>query len=321
MCGIAGLIYSNSALYKSLGSSLLALIQPLESRGPDSCGVALYSDQVMESQIKIVLQGNAATPWPQLQQWLNQTHQSLPIIDKKMIPEGQRLVVDLTKSQNFDLKQFKLDLQNQFPMLHVVSVGQAMEIYKSTGPIAALDRQYDLQQFSGTHGIGHTRMATESVVDTHHSHPFTSSYDLSLVHNGQVSNYYKLRFQLERMGAKFETQNDSEAIAHYIHYQLLQGRSLKASLHQLLEEVDGTYTCLVATRDKVALVRDKFAAKPAVIYESDGMVAIASEYRALLKLPDCDVNLTNATIREPDAGEVNIWSVVPAAKATVAMTR
>lgn len=320
MCGIAGLIYSNSALYKSLGSSLLSLIQPLESRGPDSCGVALYSDQVVESQIKIVLQGNAAAPWLQIQSWLAQNHASLAIVDQQMIPEGQRLVVDLAKSQDFDLTQFKLDLQDHFPLMHVVSVGQAMEIYKSTGAIAALDQQYELQQFSGTHGIGHTRMATESVVDTHHSHPFTSSYDLSLVHNGQVSNYYKLRFQLERMGARFETQNDSEVIAHYIHYQLLQGRSLKAALHQLLEEVDGTYTCLVATRDKVALVRDKFAAKPAVIYESDQMVAIASEYRALLKLSNFDANRASAMIREPDAGEINIWSVVPVMQAA-AMTR
>lgn len=312
MCGIAGLIYTHSALYESLGATLLSLIQPLESRGPDSCGVALYSDAVAASQIKILLHGDPATDWQQVQQWLEQ---SLALLDLQLLEDGQRLTIDLA-APGFDLAQFKQSLRSRFPRAHVVSVGQAMEIYKETGAIAALNRKYSLGNFSGTHGIGHTRMATESVVDTHHSHPFTSSYDLSLVHNGQVSNYYRLRFQLERMGAVFETQNDSEAIAHYIHYQLLQGKSLELALHQVLADIDGTYTFLVATSDKVALVRDKFAAKPAVIYETDEMVAIASEYRALLNLPSFDAN---ATIREPSAGEVNIWSVAAATKPATKM--
>lgn len=312
MCGIAGLIYYNSALRKSLGSTLLSLIQPLESRGPDSCGVALYGDPVEAAQVKLLLHGGEA--WQSVQQWLDG---SLAIVDRQWVPEGLRLVVDLANTREFDLAQFKRELHDRFPMVHVVSVGQAMEIYKETGAIVSLQRKYDLSQFSGSHGIGHTRMATESVVDTHHSHPFTSTYDLSLVHNGQVSNYYRLRFQLERMGAQFETQNDSEAIAHYIHYQLLQGKSLDQALHQLLEDIDGTYTFLVATRDKVALVRDKFAAKPAVVYETEDMVAIASEYRALLNLPHFN---PNAIIREPSAGEVNIWSVTSAARETPEMS-
>lgn len=314
MCGIAGLIYYNSALYESLGSTLLSLIQPLESRGPDSCGVALYSNQSEAAQIKILLHGDNTTPWQQVQQWLDE---SLAVVDRQVVPEGLRLIVDLAKAHRFDLAQFKLELHNRFPKAHVVSVGQTMEIYKAMGAIESLNHKYGLSHFSGSHAIGHTRMATESVVDTHHSHPFTSSYDLSLVHNGQVSNYYKLRFQLERMGAIFETENDSEAIAHYIHYQLLQGKSLDEALHLLLEDIDGTYTFLVATQDKVALVRDKFAAKPAVIYETESMVAIASEYRALLTLPNFD---PNAVIREPSSGEVNIWSVTSPVKEATAMS-
>ncbi|MBF2000469.1 MAG: amidophosphoribosyltransferase [Synechococcales cyanobacterium C42_A2020_086] len=309
MCGIAGLIYHSPALYSSLGSTLLALIQPLESRGPDSCGIALYSDQITAGQVKLLLHGTEATPWQQVHPWLEQ---AVRIVQRRDVPQGLQLTVDLSHS-TFDPVRFKQELHQQFPSLHVVSIGQSLEIYKATGSVESLSRKYGLSSFSGSHGIGHTRMATESVVDTHHSHPFTSSYDLSLVHNGQVSNYYKLRFQLERMGAVFETQNDSEALAHYIHYQLLQGKSLEAALHQLLQDVDGTYTFLVATGDKVALVRDKFAAKPAVIYETENQVAIVSEYRALLTLPGFD---PAATIREPGAGEVNIWSVTPSTMPT-----
>jgi methylamine---glutamate N-methyltransferase subunit A len=139
------------------------------------------------------------------------------------------------------------------------------------GPVQSLVRRYGLEEFTGSHGIGHTRMATESVVDTYHSHPFTSGFDLSIVHNGQISNYYRIRAVLERRGMVFETHNDSEASAHYVHYQLLQGKSLEESLHKLLKDLDGTYTFLVATADKMALVRDKFAAKPAMIYESPSL--------------------------------------------------
>lgn len=190
--------------------------------------------------------------------------------------------------------------------MHLISSGQLLEIYKEVGAAENLFQSYELKNFAGSHGIGHTRMATESVVDTYHSHPFTSAPDLCIVHNGQISNYYKLRFALERQGVGFETENDSEAIAHYIHQQLLLGKMLERSLHDLLKDIDGTYTFLVATTDRIALVRDKFAAKPAVVYESEKMVAIASEYRCFLNLPNFD---PSAVIYEPDAGEINIWSV------------
>ncbi len=235
MCGLAGIIYRTPELYSHLGRDLLSLIKPLTSRGPDSCGVAVYSPTIL------------------------------------------------------------------------YSVGQGVEIYKEVGGVENLAQKYGLLSFSGTHGIGHTRMATESVVDTNHSHPFTAGNDLSIVHNGQLSNYYNLRYQLEHRGANFATNNDSEAIAHYINYLLLEGKSLEAALNQLLNDIDGTYTFLVATSEKVALVRDQFAAKPAVIYESSNLIAIVSEYRGLLNLTNFDPTVT---IREPDAGEINIWSVV-----------
>ncbi len=319
MCGIAGLIYHTPEQYCHLGSDLLSLIRPLESRGPDSCGVALYRNQADSnsgtfSQVKVILQGEGNIPWSQVGDWISQV---APVDSIQTTTDGQQITLRLTDSHRFDLREFKQALCHSFPLIHLSSIGASLEIYKEVGSAKSLAHKYGLEGFSGSHGIGHTRMATESVVDTNHCHPFTSSLDLSVVHNGQISNYYKLRFQLEQTGAVFETNNDSEVIAHAIHSQLQQGKSLEAALKKLLDDLDGTYTFLVATQDQVGLVRDKFAAKPAVIYESPECVAIASEYQALMHLPNFD---STATIREPDAGEVNIWSVVAAPQRKVLQT-
>ena len=305
MCGIAGIIYRHPRRFQALGLEMLSLIQPLESRGPDSCGVGMYGKGIQPHQMKILLVAASSVQWKAVWQWLQQL---ADVVQFEAVGTGQRVTLQWKDEQRFNLplEELRANLAATFPQVHLMSVGQQLEIYKEVGTAENLFQKYDLKSFSGSHGIGHTRMATESVVDTYHSHPFTSAPDLCIVHNGQISNYYKLRFALEKQGVVFETHNDSEAIAHYIRSMLLLGLSLETALNRVLNNIDGTYTFLVATKDKVALVRDKFAAKPAVIYESQEMIAIASEYRCLLNLASFD---PSATIREPDAGEVNIWSV------------
>ncbi len=308
MCGIAGIIYRHSRDYSRLGSDLLTLIQPLESRGPDSSGVALYHSHQPSSVFTIVLRGQGKSRWQDVLQWFEAI---APVAQTAAITNGQRIRLDLSGLEGLDLTTVRWGFRQQFPDLHWVSAGYSLEVYKEVGAVANLDNAYGLHDFSGSHGIGHTRMATESAVDTDHCHPFTAGTDLAIVHNGQISNYYRLRFQLERSGVIFETDNDSELLAHYINYHLQQGEALESVLYRLLDVVDGTYTFLVATVDYVGLVRDRTAAKPAVIYETENMVAIASEYRALLNLPDFN---PKATVREPDASEINIWSTATGLK-------
>lgn len=310
MCGIAGIVYHHRKRYKNLGADLQTLIEPLESRGPDSCGVGLYGNRVTRDQVKLRLSPEAKVSWEDLRQWLAHFGR---VIQLEASGTEDCTILEWHGQQDF-YEELKAELVAR--QVHLTSMGQQLEIYKEVGSVADLFRKYNLAQFGGSHGIGHTRMATESVVDTTHSHPFTAAADLALVHNGQVSNYYKLRFALERQGVVFETDNDSEAIAHYIHQQLRQGKSLETALHQVLADIDGTYTLLVATADQVGLVRDKFAAKPAVIYESPECVAIASEFRCLINLPNHP-----ATIREPDAGEVNIWSTAPELVPEIALSQ
>lgn len=315
MCGIAGIIYHHRKRYKNLGADLRTLIEPLESRGPDSCGVGLYGNRIARDQVKLRMSTPASVSWKDVSQWLAHFGRVIQL-ETTGTEAGTVLEWHGQWHGQQDLHE-ELKAELGAHQVHLISLGVQLEIYKEVGSVADLFGKNNLAQFGGSHAIGHTRMATESVVDTAHSHPFTAAADLALVHNGQVSNYYKLRFALERQGVVFETDNDSEAIAHYIHQQLRQGKSLETVLHQLLADIDGTYTLLVATADQVGLVRDKFAAKPAVIYESPECVAIASEFRCLINLPDYPA----ATIREPDAGEVNVWSTAPERVPEIALSQ
>jgi len=163
--------------------------------------------------------------------------------------------------------------------------------------------RFDIAGMAGTHGIGHTRMATESAVTTMGAHPFSTGADQCLVHNGSLSNHNSLRRKLKYNGVHVETDNDSEVAAAYLTYKMGQGASLGEALETGLNELDGFFTFVVGTRDGFGVLRDPIACKPAVMAETDRYVAFGSEYRALVNLPDID----NARVWEPEPATVYFW--------------
>jgi amidophosphoribosyltransferase len=184
-----------------------------------------------------------------------------------------------------------------------MSAGQAIEIYKEMGSPREFVERFDLAGMSGSHALGHTRMATESRVTTEHSHPFSTGLDLCLVHNGSLSNHNRLRRRLRAEGIEFETDNDSEVAAGYLTWRLREGASLEQALEGCLEDLDGFYTFAVGTIDGFAVLRDPIACKPAVMAETDDWVAMASEYRAIAVLPGAET----ARTWEPEPGRVYSW--------------
>lgn len=223
MCGIAGIIYRNPQDYQKLGADLLSLIRPLESRGFDSCGVGLFGNKIEPPLIKIILIAKQAVEWEVIRRWFEQRTE---VISLENLETQCRIILQAEVS----IDNYRTQFQIAFPSVYWMSAGQQLEIYKEIGTPRDLFEKYHLRSFSGTHAIAHTRMATESVVNTYHSHPFVAGSDLCIVHNGQISNYYKLRFALERQGVKFTTNNDSEAIALYLRYQLIQGKTLEEAI-------------------------------------------------------------------------------------------
>jgi amidophosphoribosyltransferase len=189
------------------------------------------------------------------------------------------------------------------PDLRVMSAGTVIEIYKEVGRPARFIEDFRLAEFSGTHGLGHTRMATESRVSTEGSHPFSTGLDLCLVHNGSLSNHNRLRENLRREGIEFQTENDTEVAAGYLAWRMREGATLEQALEGCLEDLDGFYTFLVGTAEGFAVLRDPIACKPAVLAETDNWVAMASEYRAIAVLPGASA----ARIWEPQPRVVYAW--------------
>jgi glutamate synthase domain-containing protein 1 len=189
------------------------------------------------------------------------------------------------------------------PDLRVMSAGSVIEIYKETGLPIEFVEQFGLTDFQGTHALGHTRMATESRVTTEGSHPFSTGFDLCLVHNGSLSNHNRLRENLRRQGIEFQTENDTEVAAGYLAWRMREGATLEQALEGCLDDLDGFYTFAVGTADGFAVLRDPIACKPAVLAETEEWVAMASEWRAIAVLPGA----AEAETWEPQPGVVYVW--------------
>ncbi|TBU97833.1 class II glutamine amidotransferase [Stutzerimonas kirkiae] len=296
MCGIVGLYLKNPALESQLGKLFEPMLLAMTDRGPDSAGFAIYGDEVQDGWIKLTLQaGDASFDWKALMGEL----------------EG-RLGCSLDWFQNASAAVLKTnaseeavrtELADLAPDVRVMSVGQSIEILKGMGLPEEISQRFGLAGMKGSHIIGHTRMATESAVTMEGSHPFSTGQDLCLVHNGSLSNHFRLRQELRRHGIEFETENDTEVAAGYLTWRLRQGDSLKEALDHSLEDLDGFFTFAIGTRDGFAVIRDPIACKPAILAETDDYVAMASEYQALSSLPGID----QARVWEPEPATMYIW--------------
>jgi amidophosphoribosyltransferase len=302
MCGIVGLFLKNPALQPTLGGYFATMLDCLSSRGPDSAGFAIYGAETPPGFLKLVAQHpDAGFDWVPVAAGL-----------ARLIGAAPELEVTSTHAR-FTVAATEPALRNWFaerhPELTVMSVGRRMEIMKEVGAPAAVLARFRVEEMSGTHAIGHTRMATESAVTTAGSHPFSTGQDLCLVHNGSLSNHNRLRRELRRQGLVFHTENDSEVAAVYLSWRLREGAPLDAALTSALDDLDGFYTFTVGTRDGFAVLRDPIACKPAVMAETDDYVAMGSEYRALTSLPDIE----RARVWEPEPATVYTWSTAPEA--------
>ena len=296
MCGIVGLFCKSSELEPRLGAYLGAMLEQMNDRGPDSAGVAVYREPVPPGSSKLTLySADPSIDWSGVAGELAAVFGGAE--ESSVRAKHCVLVVDA------EADEVDAWVRHNRPDLRVMSAGRVIEIYKEVGRPNRFVADFELGDFAGTHGLGHTRMATESRVTTEGSHPFSTGLDVCLVHNGSLSNHNRLREKLRREGIEFQTENDTEVAAGYLAWRLREGATLETALEGCLEDLDGFYTFLVGTADGFAVLRDPIACKPAVLAETDAWVAMASEYRALAVLPGA----ADARLWEPEPSVVYVW--------------
>jgi glutamate synthase domain-containing protein 1 len=309
MCGIAGLIHRDGT--GDIGAEITAMLQSLRHRGPDSTGYAIYgapgrNEYVM--RFKVAEQEDTKEGFD--------IHEEIKrrraAVDDRLKQLGVTVIACDEATEyafryriNYDGDMKKLaDYVEDVEGTEILSLGNALELVKDLGDAGTVADQYRLRDFKGTHGIGHTRMATESDVDIRSAHPYWAYpyNDIAVVHNGQITNYWRMRREFERRGHRFVSDCDSELLAVYTAYHLEHGASLEDCLKQSIRDIDGVFTYLVATRDALGMAKDTMAAKPMVLFESDKLVALASEEVAIRSVIPHEIDTW-----DPYDEEVRVW--------------
>ncbi|MHC1729675.1 MAG: amidophosphoribosyltransferase [Syntrophobacteraceae bacterium] len=303
MCSIAGILFKRNERSKNdmtTGEALTEMMDACRHRGPDSAGWAIYKEpREGELRLRFFVSNGA------------ERERDVEKIKEGLARHGAEVVEDEVAGCTYgasvkytsDIKSFSYAMEK---VGRLVSVGTSLDIIKDVGSPHGLQKLYGIAGFNGGHGIGHTRLATETGVHPETAHPFwaTGFADVATVHNGQITNYWIMRRRLERKGMEFRTENDTELIAVYLAYQMSRGIPLAEALQSSLEDLDGTFSYLVSTRDAIGYAKDKLAAKPMVKYEDDDLIAIASEEVALNRLfPGRALDTT-----EPPPFTCGLWS-------------
>ena len=299
MCGIAGILYKGSNADQDVGEALISMLDGCQHRGPDSTGFALYHEP-KDNQLRLrffVGAGNEATEAiSEIKEKLRKFQAE--VLGEESVGTTYKVIVKFSG----DVQRFAYAMEHA---AKVISIGNSLDIIKDVGSAHDVDDTYGVDTFRGSHGIGHVRLATESEVKPEAAHPFwaTGFSDVAIVHNGQITNYWKMRRRLEQRGFEFNTDNDSELIAVYLADKLSQGNPLRKALKSSIDDMDGTFSFLVSTKDEIGYAKDRLAAKPMIKFEDDDLIAIASEEVSLNRLfPGQALNTS-----EPPPGTYDTW--------------
>jgi len=311
MCGIAGIIRRGSP--GNIGGEMTSMLQSLKHRGPDSTGFAVYGvpeENQFVMRFKVAEQEDLNSGFDIHQQIIDRR----AVVDSRLEEMGAEIISQDTVTEYAFRYTFRKEgdlrrLANYIEDVdgaEILSLGTALELIKDLGDAGVVSGQYNLGNFNGTHGIGHSRMATESDVDIRSAHPYWAYpfNDVAVVHNGQLTNYWNWRRSLEHRGHRFMSNCDSELIAVYLADKMDRGFELEGAMQDSLEELDGVFTYVVATSDCLGMAKDLMAAKPMVLYESDDFVALASEEVAIRSIFPHEIDTF-----DPYEGEVRVWQL------------
>jgi glutamate synthase domain-containing protein 1 len=310
MCGIAGIIYRNGNGAHRIGHDMTSMLQSMKHRGPDSTGYALYKAPTQELLVRVKLSDSTAQRDLDFADDVARRRREVQALfvaagaHVKDTEDINEYTFGATLEYHGELKRLADHIES-VPQVEVLSLGHSLEIVKDLGDARTVAAAYGLDDYFGSHGIGHVRMATESDVDIANAHPYWAYpfSDVAVVHNGQLTNYHQWRRRLEASGHRFASACDSEIIAVYLADRMAAGDSLEAAMRRSLDDLDGVFTYICVSEDALGVAKDELAAKPLVLYEGDDMVALASEEMAIRAVIDHEIETY-----DPYESTVMVWT-------------
>ena len=306
MCGILGYFRKGAGTDGQLGATMLCMLQALGRRGPDSAGVALVGPA---HRAAYIVRAQAGDELEMSKQAIEANREAIQIfaraLDGAYDISCSGACVRFVLAGDIDLPGLTSAIESLGEGIEVLSIGHAMELSKEVGSPHLLEGKHHISAFAGSHGIGHTRLCTESTVDLSHSQPFwgRGAADLAIVHNGHITNYHQMRRKYEQRGVRFVTENDSEVLAVYLAESLNKSATLRQGLDGVLRDMDGAYSCLAVTSTEMGFVKDPYAFKPLVVAETDDFVAVATEEIAIRSAIPGEYKVAEAQVEE-----VRVWS-------------
>jgi glutamate synthase domain-containing protein 1 len=298
MCGIVAYL-DKSGGQAAVGMRLVAMLAALQARGPDSAGVAIWGTP----SPGVILRVNTSAVDPA---GLAPTLVDVANGFGRVIGHPTNGVLARIEVAAEDPAEMVRAVETSARGIEVVSLGRRLEILKQVGSPDMLEKTFAVSALVGSHGLGHTRLSTESRVDLSHSQPFWAhgTPDLAVVHNGHITNYHRLRRMYEQAGVRFRTENDSEIIGVYLAGKLREGASLEEALAASVRELDGSFSYLVGTADALGFAKDPFCLKPLLMGETGEAIALANEEIALHAALG-----GSYTAHEAPAGAVAVWKL------------
>jgi glucosamine--fructose-6-phosphate aminotransferase (isomerizing) len=185
----------------------------------------------------------------------------------------------------------------------VAVINGSLRRLRSTGRVAQLAKLADESRLEGSIGIGHTRWATHGVPSERNAHPHNSG-GVSVVHNGIIENHDEVRAKLRARGYRFDSDTDTEVIAHLIHSHLNSQRDLFESLRWAVAELVGAYAIAVIAQDDPGRMVVARMGAPLLLGLGDGENFAASDTSALLQ-----VTRRMIYLEEGDCAEVTLQAV------------
>lgn len=305
MCGIAGIVYKDKKNH-TIGNDMTDMLHALQHRGPDSAGYSIYGGTGLEEG-EYILKIQVKDEKKLLENVKDTINFVSPIMEDEILPSIGDSYIYKAKLylEEFDMLKPLISSIDTINEVIVLNGSHSFEMIKDVGSVLEIADRYDAREVKGTHAIGHTRFSTESNVDRYHAHPFQTYIipDISVVHNGQITNYWNVRDPLERKGHIFETFNDTECLVHYIADKLDNGYSLEEALTQSVEDMDGPFSYIIGTPNGIGIAKDKLGLRPGVMAENDDLFAIASEEVSLSKVVDTH------NIEDINPGEVRVYEI------------